>query len=234
MVMHVAIIPNRSHARRIYCASPYREGPRVRKRTLANRSSLPDQQIFAIRAILRGEQLAPAAGLFRGDCLACARPPAGGSLRHAGAGLCAVDRDPPVRLSATWCARWWPRYSGASYQARHHALVVITTTLAQEFGVEHADENDLYGAMDWLLERQGVIEHEAGQATPERGRLGCFYDLSSSYLKERCCRWPSWGITATARRPKLQVNYGLVAPYLAWLSQLVCRCSSRRGIFHGR
>ena len=65
VVMHVDIIPNRGSRPAYLLRESYREEvPRVRKRTLANLSSLPDEQIFAIRAILRGEQLAPAAGLF--------------------------------------------------------------------------------------------------------------------------------------------------------------------------
>ena len=62
--MHVDIIPNRGSRPAYLLRESYREGARVRKRTLANLSSLCDEQIFAIRAILRGEQLAPAAGLF--------------------------------------------------------------------------------------------------------------------------------------------------------------------------
>jgi len=32
------------------------------------------------------------------------------------------------------------------------------TTLAEEFGVAQANEDDLYAAMDWLLARQDVIQ----------------------------------------------------------------------------
>src|SRR4249919_1147728 len=62
--MHIDVIPNRGSRPAYLLRESFREGPRVRKRTLANLSSLPDEQIFAIRAILRGEQLAPATGLF--------------------------------------------------------------------------------------------------------------------------------------------------------------------------
>ena len=64
VVMHVDIIPNRGSRPAYLLRESYREGARVRKRTLANLSSLCDEQICAIRAILRGERLAPATGLF--------------------------------------------------------------------------------------------------------------------------------------------------------------------------
>jgi hypothetical protein len=62
--MHIDIIPNRGSRPAYLLRESFREGQRVRKRTLANLSSLPDEQIFAIRTILRGELLAPATTLL--------------------------------------------------------------------------------------------------------------------------------------------------------------------------
>ena len=174
--MYIDEVPNRRSRPAYLLRESYREGQRVRKRTLANLSSLPDEQIVAIRAILRGEQLAPASTLFE----AVASRPHG----HVQAVRCAMqqlgfaqligtrasaERDrvcamvaarilgPQTKLATT---RWWH-----------------TTTLAQEFGVEHADEDDLYAAMDWLLERQGTIEQKLAKRHLEAGGL-VLYDLS--------------------------------------------------------
>ena len=62
--MHIDIVPNRGSRPAYLLRESFREGTRVRKRTLANLSALPEEQIFAIRAILRGETLTPAAELF--------------------------------------------------------------------------------------------------------------------------------------------------------------------------
>jgi len=43
----------------------YREGKRVRKRTLANLSALSDKQINAIRAVLSGQSVRPLGELSR-------------------------------------------------------------------------------------------------------------------------------------------------------------------------
>ena len=58
--MHIDVVPNRGSRPAYLLRESYRQGPRVRKRTLANLSSLSDEQIFAIRAVLRGESLQPA------------------------------------------------------------------------------------------------------------------------------------------------------------------------------
>jgi hypothetical protein len=39
---------------------------------------------------------------------------------------------------------------------------------AGEFGVTEADENDLYAAMDWLLERQEAIEKKLAARHPAK------------------------------------------------------------------
>lgn len=47
--MHIDVIPNRGSRPAYLLRESFREGSRVRKRTLANLSSLADEQIFAIR-----------------------------------------------------------------------------------------------------------------------------------------------------------------------------------------
>src|SRR4030067_3646424 len=62
--MHVDVVPNRGSRPAYLLRESFREGSKVRKRTLANLSSLPDEQIFAIRAVLPGEKLHPVDKLF--------------------------------------------------------------------------------------------------------------------------------------------------------------------------
>ena len=63
--MHIDAVPNRGSRPAYLLRESYREGKRVRKRTLANLSSLSDEQIDCIRAVLRGEQLGPLTGRFK-------------------------------------------------------------------------------------------------------------------------------------------------------------------------
>jgi transposase len=60
------------------------------------------------------------------------------------------------------------------------------TTLSEQLQVQDADENDLYGAMDWLLKRQTRIEGKlAKRHLGEGARVG--YDVSSSSYHGRHC-----------------------------------------------
>ena len=96
---------------------------------------------------------------------------------------------PHTKLATT---RWWH-----------------TTTLAEEFDVTDADEDDLYTAMDWLLERQGAIEKKLAARHLGEGSL-VLYDLSSSYFEGITCPLAKLGHNRDGKKGKLQVNYGLL------------------------
>jgi transposase len=206
--MHIDVIPNRGSRPAYLLRESFREGPRVRKRTLANLSSLCEEQIFAIRAILRGETLASASGLFE----AIASRPHG----HVQAVRRVMQQLGFAQLIGTRASAERDRVCAmvaARILAPHTKLATTrwwqTTTLAQEFGVEQADENDLYEAMDWLLERQAAIEQKLAKR-----HLSCggrvLYDLSSSYFEGSCCPLGKLGHNRDGKKGKLQVNYGLV------------------------
>jgi Transposase DDE domain len=206
--MYIDEVPNRRSRPAYLLRESYREGQRVHKRTLANLSSLPDEQIWAIRAILRGERLAPASGLFEaiasrahGHVQAVHRAMQQLGFAQLIGTRASPERDrvcamvaarilaPDTKLATT---RWWH-----------------TTTLAQQFGVEDADENALYKAMDWLLGRQSAIEQKLAQRHLSEGGL-VLYDLSSSYFEGTHCPLAKLGHNRDGKKGKLQVNYGLV------------------------
>ena len=206
--MHIDIVPNRDSRPAYLLRESYREGDRVRKRTLANLSCLSDAQILAIRAVLRGERLHPPEELFEAiasrphghvqavrvamrrlgfEALLGARP---GRERELVLAMVASRIVAPHTKLAT--TRWWH-----------------TTTLAEDFGVAEASEDDLYGAMDWLLERQSAIEKKlAARHLREAGLV--LYDLSSSYFEGSCCPLAKLGYSRDGKKGLLQVNYGLL------------------------
>jgi len=206
--MHIDGVPNRTSRPTYLLRESYREGRKVRKRTLANLSALSDEQIASIRAVLAGHSVRPVEQLWQVvrsrphgavqavrvalhrlgfESLLASRPSA---ERDA---VCAMVAGrvlaPHTKLATT---RWWH-----------------TTTLAEEFGVAGADENDLYAAMDWLLERQGRIEKKLAARHLVEGGLA-LYDLSSSYFEGRCCPLAKIGYSRDGKRNTLQVNYGLL------------------------
>ena len=207
--MHIDVVPNRGARPAYLLRESYREGARVHKRTLANLSSLSDEQILAIRAVLRGEQLGLVADRFEAiasrphghvqavrvamhrlgfEALLAARP---GRLRDLVSAMVAARvLAPHTKLATT---RWWQ-----------------STTLAAEFGVAEATEDELYAAMDWLLTRQAAIEKKLARRHLRVGGL-VLYDLSSSYFEGHCCPLARMGHNRDGKKNKLQVNYGLVS-----------------------
>ena len=206
--MHIDGVPNRSSRPTYLLRESYREGKKVRKRTLANLSALSDEQIESIRAVLSGQSVRPVEQLWQTirsrsqgavqavrvamqrlgfESLIASRP---GPERDA---VCAmvVARilSPHTKLATT---RWWH-----------------TTTLPEEFGVTEVDENGLYAAMDWLLERQSRIQKKLAARHLAEGGLA-LYDLSSSYFEGRCCPLAKIGYSRDGKRNTLQVNYGLL------------------------
>lgn len=207
--MHIDVVPNRNSKPAYLLRESYREGGKVKKRTLANLSLLPIEQIERIRQILRGEQLAPVETLFEAvtsahhghvqavlsamkrlgfDALLSSRPCRERDLVIAM--VAARILKPHSKLATT---RWWN-----------------VTTLPEILGVSDATEDDLYEAMDWLLARQERIEKKlAARHLRENGLV--LYDLSSSYFEGTTCPLAAPGHSRDGVKGKLQVNYGLLA-----------------------
>ncbi len=72
-----------------------------------------------------------------------------------------------------------------------------------------ADEDDLYAAMDWVLERQEVIEKKLAARHLQNDGLA-LYDLTSSYFEGVSCPIAKLGYDRDGKKGKLQVNYGLL------------------------
>ena len=206
--MHIHIVPNRGSPPTVLLRESYREGSKVGKRTLANLSSLSAAQIEAIRAALRGEALQPTgqsleitASRSHGHVQAAALTMQRLGLASVLASKSCRERElvlamvasrivaPHTKLATT---RWWH-----------------TTTLAEDFGVADASEDDLYAAMDWLLARQGTIQKKLATRHLSEGGL-VLYDLSSSYFEGSCCPLAKIGYSRDGRHGMLQVNYGLL------------------------
>jgi Transposase DDE domain len=83
------------------------------------------------------------------------------------------------------------------------------STLADELGVTGADEDDLYAAMDWLLERQERIEDRLARRHLKAGEL-VLYDVSSSYFEGRSCELAKLGYSRDQKRGSLQIVCGLL------------------------
>jgi len=206
--MHIDVVPNRGARPAYLLRESFREGTRVRKRTIANLSALSDAQIEAIRAVLRGERLAPAAEQFEAI--------ASRAHGHVAAVRVAMQRLEIANLVGTRPCRERDRVLAmvaARIVAPHTKLATTrwwhTTTLAEDCNVTDASEDDLYAAMDWLLARQPTIQKKLAARHLRAGGL-VLYDLSSSYFEGSCCPLAKLGDSRDGKRGLLQVNYGLL------------------------
>lgn len=62
----------------------------------------------------------------------------------------------------------------------------VNRTRAEDLGVSDADEDELYEAMDWLVQRQGKIEKRLARRHLQSGGLVLF-DLTSSWFEGVAC-----------------------------------------------
>ena len=85
-----------------------------------------------------------------------------------------------------------------------------TTTLAEELSLEDTDEDDLYEAMDWLLERQDRIERKLAKRHLSEGDH-VLYDVSSSYYEGHTCPLMQFGHNRDGKRDRPIVVYGVLA-----------------------
>ncbi len=207
--MYIDLVPNRGSKPAILLRESIREGKRIRKRTIANLSALTLEQAESIRLVLKGEKLGPARGGL--DCIRSL--PHG----HVEAVRIAMRRLGFEKLIDGKASRERDLVAGmvagrliapeASKLAMTHAWG--DTTLAEDFGVANAHEDELYAAMDWLIERQDRIEKRLAKRHLKEGGLVLF-DLTSSSFEGATCPLAKIGYSRDGKPGTLQVNYGLL------------------------
>ena len=208
VVMHIERVPNRGAHPTILLRQSYREGKRVRKRTLANLTCLPSDAIEMLRRALKGERLLPAKQAFaiersipHGHVQAIL-----GTIRKLGldtiiASRRSRERDLVVAMVAERLLHGCSKL--ASTRLWH------TTTLAEELGVQDADVDELYEAMDWLLKRQDRIEKKLSARHLGEGAQ-VLYDISSSYYEGHTCPLAQYGHSRDGKKDRPIIVYGVL------------------------
>jgi transposase len=186
----------------------YREDGKVKNETLSNLSHLPEPLIDLIRRSLKGENFVSADQAFTISSSRAHGHVQAVSLamqRLGFAGLLASKPCPERDLVAAMVASRiiCPATKLATTRLWH------TSTLAGEFGVADATEDDLYAAMDWLLAGQDRIQKKLATRHLQEDSL-VLYDLSSSYFEGSHCPLAKLGYSRDGKRGTLQVNYGLL------------------------
>jgi hypothetical protein len=205
--MYIDIVPNRTSPPAVLLREDHREGGRTIKRTLANLSALPPEAVAALRAALKGERLVGARDYFVVEqSLPCGHVRAvKGTMERLGmtdliASKPSRERDLVLAMITQRVVRPDSKLGTAARFA--------DTTLAADFAVEGANEDELYTAMDWVLQRQPFIEKKLAQRYLHAGGR-VFYDLSSSSYHGSHCPLAARGHTRDGLKLPA-IAYGLL------------------------
>jgi DDE family transposase len=211
--MYIESVPNRNSPPAILLRESYRDGGKIKKRTIANLSDWPTEIVEGLRTLLKGGKVAPAnqesiivrrslphghvaavLGVLRDIGLDRILGPAGNRPRDLVIAMIAARLIVPASKLAT---------------ARMLDPATATSSLGDVLGLGAVDEDDLYAALDWLGERQQAIEKALARKHLRDGTL-VLYDVSSSYLEGRCCELARLGYNRDGKKGKLQIVYGLL------------------------
>jgi transposase len=211
--MYIEAVPNRNSPPAILLRESYRQGGKVRKRTLCNLSDWSPAHVEGLRGVLKGGTVIPA----EHDAITVTRSLPHGHVAAAlgTARKIGLDRilgsdgnryrdlvlalligrilDPVSKLAA----------------ARTLSPATASSSLGEALGLGAVDDDELYAALDWLLARQSAIETALARRHLQNGTL-VLYDVSSSYLEGRCCPLAKRGYSRDGKKGSLQIVYGLL------------------------
>ena len=210
--MYVDVVPNRNSPPAVLLRESYRDAGRNKKRTLANLSKLPDAAVDAVRRVLRGDRLVDPEKAFT-----CVRSlPHGhvaavlGTLKRLGLHTLiarGASRARGLVLALITARVIDPRSKLAT--ARALAPETAASTLGRMLELDDVDPQELYAAMDWLLDRQAGIEQRLARRHLQEHTL-VLYDLTSSYLEGTRCPLAQRGHSRDGKPGTLQIVFGLL------------------------
>jgi hypothetical protein len=210
--MYVTRVPNRSSPPAVLLRESYREGGKVKNRTLANLSSWPEAKVEALSRALKG---LPPAGLEGAFEISRSLPHGHvaavlGTLRDLGLEEL-IDPAPSRQrdLVTAMAAAQVIAPDSKLAIARGLRDATAASSLGEVLGLGSCDEDDLYAAMDWLAARQESIQ-DALAARHLAGGALVLYDVSSAAFEGRTCPLGAVGHPKDGVRGRLQIVYGLL------------------------
>jgi transposase len=211
--MYVAVVPNRNSPPAILLRESFREDGKVHNRTIANLSGWSPQKIEALRRVLKGATVTSAPA----DALQIVRSQPHGHVAATVGALQKVGLDrlldaAPSRQRNLVVAMIVARILDPSSKlatARALDPDTLSSSLGEFLGLQKVQDDDLYRAMDWLLERQAAIENALAKRHFAEGGL-VLYDLTSTYFEGSHCDLARLGHSRDDKGSKPQIVFGLL------------------------
>jgi transposase len=211
--MYVACVPNRGSPPAILLRESYREDGKVKNRTLANLSHWPAAKVDDLRRVLKGQS--PTLDLSEAFEITRSLPHGHvaavlGTARRLGIEEL-IDSAPSRRrdLVVAMLVAAVINPDSKLATARGLRTETATSSLGKVLGVSGCDEDDLYAAMDWVLERKDEIENALAARHLANGTL-MLYDVSSAAFEGRTCELGKIGHARDGVKGRLQIVYGLL------------------------
>jgi hypothetical protein len=211
--MYVTRVPNRGSPPAILLRESYREEGKVKTRTLANLSRWPEHKVETLTRALKG--LPPARDLSEAFEITRSLPHGHvaavlGTARRLGIEEL-IDPAPSRRRDLVTAMLVAQVIAPGSKLALARGLrsETASSSLGGVLGVAGCDEDDLYAAMDWALERKDIIENILAGRHLANGTL-VLYDVSSAAFEGRTCPLGAIGHPRDGVKGRLQIVYGLL------------------------
>ena len=229
--MYVETVKNRSSPPAILLRESFRQKGKVKKRTLANLSHWPRDKVDALSAVLLNQLRLPPEPSKQDAGGSPSKRPSNAKDRSAfrilrpwphGHVKAVIGTLRKLEIDTIIAAR----------RCRERDLVVgmivarllfprskLNTTvhwrdncsLAQVLGIEDADENEVYAALDWVLKRKQRIEKKLANRHLSDGS-SVLYDLSSSYYTGTHCPLAKYGRRRGGEQKRFPlILYGVLA-----------------------
>jgi hypothetical protein len=212
--MYITRVPNRESPPAVLLRESFRENGKVKTRTLANLSRWPEHKVDRLDRALKG---LPPADWDLSEAFEITRSlPHGHVAAVAGTaeklGIAELIDPTPSRNRDLVCAMLIATVIEPGSKlaiARGLRAQTATSSLGVVLGVAGCDEDDLYEAMDWALERKDGIETQLAARHLANGTL-VLYDVSSAALEGHTCPLGAIGHARDGVKGRLQIVYGLL------------------------
>ncbi len=208
--MYVTKVPNRSSPPAVLLRESYRDGGKVKTRTLANLTDWPDAKVEALRRVLKGDT-----AIVSKDELRIERSLPHGHVAAVLGMAKKLKLDkllPKSRLGKLGLAMIVARVIEPAAKlatARQLSEATAAHSLGAVLELGAVDEDELYAALDLIGEAQPKIETALAKRHLRDGCL-VLYDLTSSYLEGQHCELGRFGYSRDGKRDKLQIVFGLL------------------------
>ena len=213
MAISVDVIPNRSSPPAILLREAWREGPRIRRRTIANLSKMPPEFVDAIRSVIKGgvvhgsleEAVSIRRALPHGHAMAVL-----GTMKSLGMARIlhrSRSRRRDLALAAMAARIIAPDSKLAT--ARRLSPETADSSLGSMLGLGQVSGNEMLDMLDWLRQRQPWIEKSLANRHLGNGTLN-LYDVSSSYVEGRFCPLAAFGHNRDGRKGRKRITFGLL------------------------